>query len=154
MGVRLSEDEAWAVVERAHTATVTTLRRDGWPISLPVWFTVIDRRIYLRTPARSKKVARVLHDPRACFQVESGTAWSELRAVVMPVLAHRVQDEELIAEISKRIGDKYKSFTTAREEMPKATREHYEHSTAYIALTPTGRILSWDNARINLGAAR
>ena len=38
MGVRLDDDEAWAELDAAHTGILTTLRRDGWPVSLPVWF--------------------------------------------------------------------------------------------------------------------
>ncbi|HEX4530444.1 MAG TPA: pyridoxamine 5'-phosphate oxidase family protein [Acidimicrobiia bacterium] len=52
MGVRLSEDEAWAELDAAHTGILTTLRRDGWPVSLPVWFATIGRQIYVRTRPR------------------------------------------------------------------------------------------------------
>ena len=32
MGIRLSDDEAWEFVAQAHTAILTTLRSDGWPV--------------------------------------------------------------------------------------------------------------------------
>jgi len=70
MSIRLSEQEAWAELEQAHTGTFTTLQRNGWPISLPMWFVALDRRIYLRTPVQSKKLARIRHDPRGNFLVE------------------------------------------------------------------------------------
>ena len=41
MGVRLTSDEAWAFVEHAHTGIFTTLRRDGQPVALPVWFATV-----------------------------------------------------------------------------------------------------------------
>ena len=47
MGVRLSEEEAWAELGAAHTGILTTLRRDGRPVSLPVWFATVGRRIYV-----------------------------------------------------------------------------------------------------------
>ena len=80
-GVRLSDDEAWAALEAAHTGVLTSLRRDGWPISLPVWFVVLDRRIYVSGPAHTKKFARVRHDPRVSFLVESGERWVDLLGV-------------------------------------------------------------------------
>src|SRR5215469_7509606 len=55
MSIRLSEDEAWAELDRAHTGIFTTLTRDVWPISMPMWFAAVDRRIYLRPPSKSKK---------------------------------------------------------------------------------------------------
>jgi nitroimidazol reductase NimA-like FMN-containing flavoprotein (pyridoxamine 5'-phosphate oxidase superfamily) len=81
MGVRLTPEEQWAMLEAAHTGIFTSLRRDGAPVALPVWFAVVDRRIYLRTPAKTKKVARIRNDDRCSFLVESGLAWKELKAV-------------------------------------------------------------------------
>src|SRR5271155_3465040 len=81
MGIRLTPDEAWEAVGAAHTGILTTLRRDGMPIALPVWFVVEDRTVAMMTPAGTKKIARVRHDPRASFLVESGERWVELRAV-------------------------------------------------------------------------
>src|ERR1700730_8874494 len=81
MGIRLTPDEAWAAVSAAHTGILTTLRRDGMPVSTPVWFAVIDRKIYARTRATSKKVARARRDDRATFLVEAGLRWAELLAV-------------------------------------------------------------------------
>ena len=78
MGVRLTDDEAWAELAAAHTGILTTLRRDGRPVALPVWFAVLDRRIYVRTPAGTHKVGHVRHDPRATFLVERGERWAEL----------------------------------------------------------------------------
>lgn len=64
MGVRLSEDDAWHELETAHTGILTTMRGDGWPVPLPVWFIARDRRVYVRTPAKTKKVGHVRNDPR------------------------------------------------------------------------------------------
>ena len=79
--VRMNGDEAWAVLENAHTGVLTSLRADGWPISLPVWFVALDRRIYVAGPAHTKKFARIRNDPRVSFVVESGTQWAELVGV-------------------------------------------------------------------------
>jgi len=81
MSIRLSDDEAWAVIEAAHTGILTTLRTDGRPITLPVWFVVTDRTVCLTTPATSKKVRRIRRDPRASFLLESGREWRALAGV-------------------------------------------------------------------------
>ena len=54
---RMTEEEIWSFVTDAHTGILTTLRRDGVPIALPLWFACLDRRIYFRT--RGKKLARI-----------------------------------------------------------------------------------------------
>ena len=81
MGVRLSDDEAWDYLAAGHTGILTTLRRDGWPVSLPLWYVVDGRAIYVSTPVKSKKVTRIRHDDRGSFLVESGDAWVDLAAV-------------------------------------------------------------------------
>src|SRR6201992_3599950 len=93
MSIRLTGDEGWEAVESAHTGILTTLRRDGMPIALPVWFVVDDRMVSLMTPAGTKKIARVRHDPRASFLVESGERWVDLRAVHFTGRVEFVSDE-------------------------------------------------------------
>jgi nitroimidazol reductase NimA-like FMN-containing flavoprotein (pyridoxamine 5'-phosphate oxidase superfamily) len=151
--VRLSDDECWTALRLAHTGTVTTLRRDGWPISLPVWFTVIEEAVYFRTPARSKKVARIRRDERACFQVESGLAWRELAAVVMPARASLVEpDSQLAQRAEASLNEKYAEFTTQPSSMSEATREHYAGTFAVVRLDPSARFVSWDNAKLQIAA--
>ncbi len=75
--IRLTPEEAWDFVEGAHTGILGTLRSDGMPIMLPIWFVVIERRIYVRTSADSKKAKRARRDARASFLVERGERWAE-----------------------------------------------------------------------------
>jgi PPOX class probable F420-dependent enzyme len=150
MGVRLNEDEAWQVVAASHTGVLTTLRADGTPVSLPVWFVAIDRTIYLSTPSRAKKLARVRNDPRASFLVESGARWAELQAVHLSGVVEVVDDEATVAEIAAALDAKYAAFRTPATAMPTPTRAHYAERTV-LRFRPSGRILSWDNARLQLG---
>lgn len=89
--IRLTADEAWNVIADAHTGILTTLRRDGTPIALPVWFVAEDRTIVIMTPAGTKEISRVTHDPRASFLVESGKRWAEL----LPALRAGGQDPDV-----------------------------------------------------------
>jgi hypothetical protein len=149
MSVRLSDDEAWAVIEAAHTGIFTTLRRDGVPISLPVWFVALDRTICVGAPSRTKKIARLRHDPRASFLVESGERWAELEAVHLTGRVEFVDDLDLIQRIDDALEQKYAAFRTARTAMPERTQAHYAGRT-FLRLVPEARILSWDNRRLPL----
>ena len=147
MSVRLTPDEAWGVLERAHTGILTTLRRDGMPISLPMWFVVLDRTIGISAPSGTKKLARLRHDPRASFLVESGERWVDLEAVHLTGRIEMVTDDAEMARIDDALDTKYAAFRTARTEMPQATRDHYAGRT-YLRLVPDDRILSWDNRKL------
>jgi nitroimidazol reductase NimA-like FMN-containing flavoprotein (pyridoxamine 5'-phosphate oxidase superfamily) len=148
IALRLTEEETWQVLAESHTGILTTLRRDGWPVSLPVWFVALDRLIFITTPAGSKKVVRVRHDERACFVVESGLAWQELRAVVIPARA-RIEDNQSRRErVISAWAAKYAGFRFERDKVPQRTVDHYRQPSAIIRLEPGRRILTWDNSRL------
>jgi hypothetical protein len=150
MGVRMGEDEAWRFLEDGHTAILTTLRRDGWPVSLPLWYVVQERVIYVATPARSKKVARIRNDDRGCLLVERGEAWAELAAVELPVRATILEAGPEADLAAASFADKYAAFRPAASRMPEATKQHYSGQSV-IRLDPAGSLISWDNSRIRLG---
>jgi PPOX class probable F420-dependent enzyme len=147
MSVRLGVDEAWRVLSSAHTGILTTLRRDGMPIALPVWFVVLDRTICVSVPARTKKVARIRNDPRASFLVESGLAWADLEAVHLTGTIEEIDDFDLLDRIDDALDAKYGAFRTARADLPERTRAHYA-DRVFLRLHPDERILSWDNRRL------
>ena len=150
MSVRMTEDEAWAMLEHATTGILTSLRRDGRPVALPVWFVVLDRRIYVVT--RGRKVQRLRHDPRCSFLVEAGERWVELRAVHVDCTAHELEaGDERRPLIQKAIAEKYAALRTQRADMPDDTREHYEQAKgAFLELVPDGKLLNWDNRKLGV----
>jgi PPOX class probable F420-dependent enzyme len=149
VSVRLTREEAWEELQRAHTGILTTLRHDGVPIALPMWFVAIDGTICLSAPSRTKKLARLRKDPRASFLVESGERWAELKAVHLTGTVEWVDDDAETERISAALDEKYAAFRTPSSSMPQATRDHYAGRT-YLRLVPDERILSWDNRKLGL----
>jgi PPOX class probable F420-dependent enzyme len=150
MSVRLTEEEAWQLLASSHTGIVTTLRRDGWPVSLPVWFAVLGRAIYFRTPSRTRKVERLRRDDRVSFLVEGGLAWKELRAVVVTGRGRVLETGEESQRALEAIHAKYDRFRTAAADMPERTRRHYSTPFVVIRIDPVQPLLTWDNARLRL----
>ena len=140
------------MLEHAHTGILTTLKADGWPVTLPIWFVALDRTICFSAPSHTRKVARIRHDPRASFLVESGERWAELEAVHLSGTVSAVTDEPSMARIDSALNAKYAAFRTARGSMPDATRAYYTGRT-FFRLVPGPRVLTWDNRRIALKEA-
>ena len=151
MGVRLTPDELWATLEGAHTGIFTSLRRDGAPVALPTLFAVVDRKLYFRTPAKAKKLARIRNDPRGSFLVESGLAWKELKAVHLNGRAVLVEPGEETERAQEAMNAKYRAYRTERQAMPDASKQHYARFV-WIRFDPEGEPLSWDNAKLRLKA--
>jgi nitroimidazol reductase NimA-like FMN-containing flavoprotein (pyridoxamine 5'-phosphate oxidase superfamily) len=147
----MEPDEIWDFVTRSHTGIFVTLRRDGVPIAMPLWFAVLDRKIYIST--RGKKLARIRHDDRASFLVESGQLWAELKAVHLTGKARVLEESDaLCPRVQAELDRKYAAFRTLREDMPDATRKSYQAADhAYVEFTPDERILNWDNQRLQRG---
>jgi PPOX class probable F420-dependent enzyme len=150
MGVTFDEDELWQFLDDSHTGILTTLRADGWPLAVPVWFTTYDHRVYVQTPARTRKVAHVRRDPRVCFTAEAGEAWAELRAVVLTGTAEIVPDGEEKDAAMARVSQKYGKFRLAATRTPKVTTRFYDTEAAVIRIDPDPRQLSWDNRKLRL----
>lgn len=149
MSIRLSAEQAWDVLAQSHTGILTTLKADGSPVTLPVWFVVVDRTICMVAPSQTKKVRRIRRDPRASFLVEAGQRWAELRAVHLNGTVEIVTDEASKQRIDAALDAKYAAFRTASSAMPSAAQDHYANRT-FLRFVPEPRILSWDNSRIRL----
>jgi nitroimidazol reductase NimA-like FMN-containing flavoprotein (pyridoxamine 5'-phosphate oxidase superfamily) len=138
------------MVTDAHTGVMTTVRRDGMPIALPLWFACVDRIIWVHS--RGRKLQRIAHDPRASFLVESGERWAELRAVHFTGRAEAVEpDSATLALVEAETARKYDAFRTPANDMPAATAPRYA-AMRWIRFTPDDRVLSWDNAKIAGGS--
>jgi PPOX class probable F420-dependent enzyme len=143
-GFRLSEEEAWEFVSRAHKSIVTTLRADGRPVASPVWHVVIDRRLYVRTPAATPKLRRIRKDDRAHVLVEDGVAWGELRSVSFEARAVVLEVEPMVL---RAIAEKYARYEAEPARLPSAARAYYA-DLKVVELTPVGRLHSFNNAAL------
>lgn len=144
---RMTPEEIWAYVAEGHTGILTTLRRDGVPIAMPLWYACLDHKLYFQT--RGKKLSRIRHDPRASVLVESGEHWADLKAVHLTGTAEIVDlDDELSARFRAEIDRKYSGFSS-RAAMPKETAEFYAKAlTGVVRFNPDERVLHWDNTKL------
>jgi nitroimidazol reductase NimA-like FMN-containing flavoprotein (pyridoxamine 5'-phosphate oxidase superfamily) len=149
MGIQLTPEEAWKFLEHGHTGIFTSLRRDGRPVTLPVWYVALDGGIYIRGPVQTKKFGRVRREPRVSFLVESGLKWAELKAVHISGRARFVEDPDEAERVDLEMERKYASFRTAPTRMPEASRRHYGRGSALIRIEPDEWI-TWDNAKLRL----
>jgi nitroimidazol reductase NimA-like FMN-containing flavoprotein (pyridoxamine 5'-phosphate oxidase superfamily) len=158
VGIDLDEDQLWAFLAQGHEGTFTSLRSDGWPVSLPVWYVVEDRTVFLRTRPKTKKVARIEHDPRCSFVVSSGTRWADLKAAVLTCRAVVVEagagagagaETDLVRSVVLDLfEEKYASFRTPAAAMPPSSQKHYKGEPVVIRLDIVDAVLSWDNSRL------
>ena len=148
---RMTEAEIWDFVENGHTGIFTTLRRDGVPIAMPMWYGCVDRAVYMQT--RGKKLDRIRNDPRASFLVETGDRWGDLVAVHLTGIAEHIEpDEATAAAFGADMDRKYAAFRGDGTEMPAETKQYYAtRMQGLVRFTPDDRILNWDNSKMRPG---
>jgi PPOX class probable F420-dependent enzyme len=147
MSVRMSDGEVREFLATGHTGILATLRADGSPAVMPLWYVMVDESVFVRTLASSPKAHHVRADPRVSFLVESGRAWAELKAVVIYGDAVIETAPDVVATVDAAFAAKYQSFlmpTTADER----TRRHYAGHRLYVRIAPRRRVLTWDNSKL------
>jgi PPOX class probable F420-dependent enzyme len=147
MGVEMSDAERAAFLRAGHTGLLSTLREDGSPAAIPMWFVFLDGHVWLRTLARSHKAVHLRRDPRLSFVVETGLSWAELKAVVIQGTAAFEVDDDKRAAVDDAFATKYAEFLMP-ENVPSATRRHYGADRAYIRIEPGRGSRTWDNSKI------
>jgi nitroimidazol reductase NimA-like FMN-containing flavoprotein (pyridoxamine 5'-phosphate oxidase superfamily) len=127
--------------------TLSTVDSFGFPHSTPVWFVVIDGKIYFRAQPYKKKIRNLIERPRVCAVVSDGEFYSELRGVMIQGVAKIVdQDKSRRKQVFALLAEKYANFRDT-SKMPIMWLEKYgsEHRVV-VEITPTN-IVSWDNRK-------
>jgi len=145
MSISLSDDEVWDFLEIEEVGILTTLRSDGMPVPVPVWFAADRPVIYVAGPPMTAKFRRVRRDPRVAFLVETGRRWVELKAVMIHGTARVVPDPDW-GRVDELLGHKYAALRGQAAEQPESAKRRYAER-ALLELTPV-RLVSWDNARL------
>lgn len=149
MAITLSAQEQRAFLEGGHTAIMTTIRQDGRPSPVPIWYVMVNGTMYVGTPPAAAKLKHLRRDPRCAILVESGEKWRELRALqwqMKAVILDPGPEADAAEAESER---KYAAFRTPFEQMPLIAQQHYGASV-WIRLEPQGDPVTWDNSKMRL----
>src|ERR1700761_3125323 len=93
MAVTMSAAEIAEFISDHGSAVLTTLRADGRPVPLPVWYVAAGGALYFQTPPGSRKVGNIERDPRGAVLIDDGERWEHLRGVLIQGTAELVTDE-------------------------------------------------------------
>lgn len=125
--------ETLSSLRKERYLSLTTYRRDGSPVSTPVWFVVDEGRLLVWTSAGSWKAKRLRHDPRvriaACdFRGNvHGPPWEATTRFLPEHEGPRVQ--RLLRRkypIARRLLSWFTSLTAALQRAPRAESTYLE----------------------------
>ena len=71
--------------------SLTTFRESGEPVSTPVWFAIVDDRVYVGTDPESGKMKRIRNNPRVVLRTSD--PWGRTRGESVEGIARPLEGE-------------------------------------------------------------
>lgn len=123
-------------------ARVATVRPDGRPHVVPVWFEWDDGALRFETPPNFQKAKNLAHDSRLAVAIDVTEGGLRFKAVVMEGRARIIQKEGDVTPIVARI---YRKYLGEAIEAATPQRMIYHSGPHIIVELQPDRILSWDD---------
>ena len=125
---------------------VSSLGRNGWPHSMPLWYVPRDGEIWIYTYAKSQKVKNLERDARATLLIETGHEYAELRGVEIEAEAEIHRDLDTVFEMAKALTSRYAGGAQVDDAAAAALRAQARKRVA-IQFAPV-RVATWDHRKL------
>jgi nitroimidazol reductase NimA-like FMN-containing flavoprotein (pyridoxamine 5'-phosphate oxidase superfamily) len=143
----MSADEIWKFLDSKTKLFVAFPTKDEFPHVSPVWFCILDKKIYLRTHDYKVKTG-LARSGKACCSIDEGESYKELRGIIIWGRSRVITERGLLEKVNSIMNEKYKDLQWMEEEMPKSwVEERRKENRAFIEIIPM-KISSWDNGKV------
>ncbi|ADB54187.1 pyridoxamine 5'-phosphate oxidase family protein [Conexibacter woesei] len=145
--IRMGEHELADFLDEQRTVVVATNGPDGWPHLMPLWYTVRDGELWSWTYARSQKVKNLERDDRVTLQVEDGTAYDQLRGVMVKANVRLHRDADVVTAFGLELFARYGGGGDAAPEVEQMVRAQAPKRVAlqFVATEPP---VTWDHRKL------
>ena len=146
--IRMNEDEIRAYLREGHTMTLVTNGPKGFPHAVAMFYALEeDLTIKFASYASSQKVRNAERDDRVTLLVETGTAYSELRGVMIEGRAEIVTDlDETVATMVEANAVTGSPLPDV-ELLPEDVKVKMAGKRVLLKVKPT-RFVSWDHGKL------
>jgi PPOX class probable F420-dependent enzyme len=118
MPTSMTPEEVREFLRTQRTLILSTLKRDGAPVSHALWFTYLDDAVYFDTQSESFKARNIRRDPRVCCLVEAGETYFALRGVMIQGRCVPVEDPAEVQRVEAAAAEKSARIGSGIEELP------------------------------------
>ena len=145
--IKLTPEEQAGFLAQARTMALCTIDKDGYPHVVAMAYMVKDSCIYMTSYRKAQKVANIRRNPKVAVMVESGTAYHELKGLMIRGRCEIIDEPQEVWQIMRQ----------AREfqgEAPSAPADAVEQARAQkrvaLKIIPE-KIASWDHSKLGPG---
>ncbi len=146
--ITMSPDEIRTYLRGGHTMTFTTNGPRGYPHAVAMFFAIDDDlTIRFATYASSQKIKNVERDPKVALLVETGTAYSELKGVMIEGHASLTTDLERTVATMIEANAVTGSPLPDLDKIPEDVKRRMAAKRVLVTVTPE-RFVSWDHGKL------
>lgn len=146
--IAMSEQEIRNYLREGHTMTLVSNGHNGYPHAVAMFFALDDDlTVRIATYGSSQKVKNIERDPRVCLLVETGTAYSELRGVMIEGDAEITTDLERTVQTMIEANAVTGSPLPDIEQIPEDVKVRMAGKRVLLRIKPR-RFVSWDHGKL------
>jgi hypothetical protein len=152
--IAMNAGELAAFLQTERTLVCATNGPRGWPHLMPLWYIVRDGELWAWTYGKSQKIKNLERDPRATLQIEAGTAYDQLRGVMIEAETTIHREPATVAALGVELMLRYAPPEALHDE---SARAGIEAGVAYQAPKRVGlqftavRTASFDHRKLAAG---
>ncbi len=146
--IRMTDDEIREFLVDGHTIIITTNGPRGFPHAMPMFYGIDDDlTVRIATYESSQKVKNIERDPRVTLLVETGSAYDELRGVMIYGEAELSKDLNATVRTMIEAMDATANELPDVSQLPDAVKQGMAGKRVLIRIKPQ-RFISWDHGKL------
>ena len=140
--IRLTSEEQAVFLRENRKCALATIDKDGFPHVVAMNFVARDGAYYMTSYGKAQKVVNVRRNPKVGLMVEAGSAYAELKGVMVRGHCEILEGEEAVHQVfawsAEARGDTYKRPAGSSSSAPKRV---------VLKIVPH-KIMSWDHSKL------
>jgi PPOX class probable F420-dependent enzyme len=138
--IRLTPDEQAAFLRDNRKCALATLDAEGFPHIVAMNFAVRDGAFYMTSYGKAQKVLNVRRNPKVALMVEAGSAYAELKGVM-------VRGDCEILESAEAVAEAFAWMAEDRGAPRPAAAARSAPKRVVLKIVPT-KTVTWDHAKL------
>src|SRR5437588_7597921 len=138
--IQLTPEEQAAFLRQHHKAAFATIDKDGFPHVVGMNYVVKDGAFYMTSYGKAQKVLNIRRNPKVGLMVEAGSAYAELKGVM-------VRGECEIREGAEAVAEVFAWMAEDRREPRPAGASRSAPKRVVLKIVPT-KTVTWDHAKL------
>lgn len=145
--IKLTPEEQADFLAQARTIALCTIDKDGYPHVVTMAYMVKDGHIYMSSYRKAQKVVNIRRNPKVAVMVESGTAYHELRGLMIRGRCDLIDEPEEVWKTMREI----RQFQEGSPPPPADALVKARAQKRVILKIIPEKVASWDHGKLGPG---